>query len=251
MSAPPGDGWSGQRLDDADFSYARLHSPNFEGVKIPDGWLANADISAFIGGPRINGVMIAPLVTAELDRKFPERILLPADDPKGLAEAWTLIERVWADTLSRARALSAALLSERVDGEWSFLETLRHLIMATDCWYYRMIRRSEHPYRPWGVTGSFLDTAAIGLDGAADPGIDEILDVRTQRMDDVKATIQGLDAQELERVCEPPVTPGHPTEAHTVLNCLHVILDEEWEHSRYANRDLDVLLAHREMSRSE
>jgi len=33
---------------------------------------------------------------------------------------------------------------------------------------------------------------------------------------------------------------GHPPEAHTVLECLHVILDEN---SRYANRDLDVLQA--------
>jgi DinB superfamily len=242
MSTPHRDEWSGRRLDDADFSYARLHSPNFEGAKITDGWLANADISAFIGGLRINGVMIAPLVTAELDRMFPERILLRAGDPNGLAEAWTLVERVWADTVSLARALPAELLSERIDGEWSFLETLRHLIMATDCWNYRKIRGSEHAYHPWGVTGSFLDAAAIGLDGTANPGLDEILEVRTHRMDAVKATIQGLDAQELERICEPPATAGHPTEAHSVLECLHVVLDEEWEHSRYANRDLEVLL---------
>jgi hypothetical protein len=117
MSTPHGDESSGRRLDDVDFSYVRLHSPNFEGVKITDGWLANADISAFIGGLRINGVMIAPLVTAELDRMFPERILLRAGDPKGLAEAWTLIERVWADTVSRARELPAALLSERVTAQ--------------------------------------------------------------------------------------------------------------------------------------
>lgn len=122
MSTPRRDEGSGRRLDDADFSYARLHSPNFEGAKITDGWLANADISAFIGGLRINGVVISPLVTAELDRMFPERILLRAGDPNGLAEAWTLIERVWADTVSRVRALPAALLSERVDGEWSFLK---------------------------------------------------------------------------------------------------------------------------------
>jgi hypothetical protein len=230
-------------LDDADFSYARLHSSNFEGAKITDGWLANADISAFIGGLRINGVVIAPLVTAELDRMVPERILLRAGDPSGLGEAWTLIERMWADTVSRARALPAALLSERVDGEWSFLETMRHLIMATDCWHSRMILGSEHPYHPWGVTGTFLDAATIGLDGTANPGLDEILEVRSQRMDDVKATIQGLDAQELERICEPPAAPGHPTKAHSVLECLHVILDEEWEHNRYANRDLEVLFA--------
>jgi uncharacterized protein YjbI with pentapeptide repeats len=65
MGTPHRDEWSGRRLDDADFSYARLHSPNFEGAKITDGWLANADISAFIDGLRINGVLIAPLVSAE------------------------------------------------------------------------------------------------------------------------------------------------------------------------------------------
>jgi hypothetical protein len=243
MSTPPREESSGQRLDDADFSYARLHGPNFEGSKITDGWFADADVSGFVGGLRINGVLIAPLVTAELDRMFPERILLRSGDPDGLAEAWTVIERVWAETVSRARALPVALLSERVDGEWSFLETLRHLIMATDCWYFRMIRGSEHPYHPWGVTGSFLDATTIGLDTEANPGLDEVLAVRKQRMDAVKTTIQGLDAQDLERICEPPATPGHPTKPHSVLKCLHVILDEEWEHNRYANRDLEILSA--------
>jgi hypothetical protein len=94
-----------------------------------------------------------------------------------------------------------------------------------------------------GVTGTFFDAAAIGPDGTANPGLDEILEVRSQRMDDVKATIQGLDAQELGRICEPPARLGHPTKAHSVLKCLHVILDEEWEHNRYANRDLEVLFA--------
>jgi hypothetical protein len=49
MSTPHRDEWSGRRVDDADFSYARLHSPNFEGVKITDGWLANALDAEAIG----------------------------------------------------------------------------------------------------------------------------------------------------------------------------------------------------------
>lgn len=39
----------------------------------------------------------------------------------------------------------------------------------------------------------------------------------------------------------PPDSPGHPTEDHTVRACLNVILDEEWEHNRYARRDPDIL----------
>lgn len=237
----------GRRLDDADFSGARLHSPSFENARITDGWLRNADISGFIGGLRVNGVEVAPLVEAELDRQFPERVKLRATDPEGLAEAWTLIEAVWEATVARARKLPEPLLHERVDGEWSFVETLRHLIMATDGWLLRMVKGQARPYHPWGVAPSFLtDPAAVGIDPTANPSLDEVLEVRRQRMDAVKRTIDTLTPSELERVCVPPDSSGHPSEEVSVLHCLHVILDEEWEHSRYANRDLDVLEGRRE-----
>jgi hypothetical protein len=229
---------------DADFSDARLHSPNLEGTRITDGWFLNADISGYIGGLRVNGVEVAPLVEAELDRRFPERVKLRATDSRGLAEAWTLIEGVWRTTVARARTLPEALLFERVDNEWSFVETLRHLICATDAWLFRMVRQESRPYHPWGLAGSFLtDPAALGLEYTASPSLDDVLAVRRERMDAVKETIAALTREELERVCVPPAEPGHPTEPHSVLSCLHVILDEEWEHSRYANRDLDVLAA--------
>jgi hypothetical protein len=35
-----------------------------------------------------------------------------------------------------------------------------------------------------------------------------------------------------------PHAPDYP---ETVLSCLHVILQEEWEHHRYAVRDLDSI----------
>jgi DinB superfamily len=232
----------GMRLDDADFSGARLHSPNFEGTRITDGWLLNADISGFIGGLRVNGIDVAPLVEAELDRRFPERVKLRAADPQGLAEAWALIEDVWRRTVARARTLPETLLVERVDDEWSFVETLRHLVLATDMWLLRMVRHMPRPYHPWGLAGSFLtDPASLGIDPEATPSLDDVLAVRRERMDAVKEVIGALTTQELGRICIPPDAPGHPTEPHSVLECLHVILEEEWEHSRYANRDLDVI----------
>ena len=168
-----------KRVEGADFSGARLHAADFGGAKITDGWFLDADLSGFIGGMRINGVDIAPLVSAELDRQFPERVTLRAEDPAGLGRSWQLIERVWAETVDRARALPAASLQERVDGEWSFLETLRHLVFATDCWFFRMVRAEAKPYHPWGVAGSFLDDpAALGLDQAAEPQLTEVLAVR-------------------------------------------------------------------------
>jgi hypothetical protein len=241
-----------RRIENADFSHARLHAPDFEDAKITDGWFANADISGFIGGLRVNGVEVGPLVTAELDRQFPERILLRATDPDGLARAWQTIEEVWSTTVARATRLPDALLSERVDDEWSFVETLRHLVCATDCWLSRMIKGEARPYHPWGLAGPFLtNPSALGLDPTAEPALPELLNVRRSRMDAVRQTIHDLDDDELARMCEPPTTPGHPNEPRTVLQCLHVILDEEWEHSRYANRDLEIIEAREAVRRED
>jgi len=233
---------AGARIEDADFSGARLHAPNFEGARITDGWLRGADISGDLEGLRLNGVDVAPLVEAELDRQFPERTRLRATTPQELAEAWTFIENDWESTLEQASALPDLLLSERVDDEWSFLETLRHLVLATDCWLRRMVKGMEHPFHPWGLAGSWLtDPASWGLDPESTPTLEEILQVRGKRMTEVRELLTSVTAQELERVCVPPPGPGHPNSPHTVLACLHVILNEEWEHRRYAVRDLTAL----------
>ncbi len=145
-------------------------------------------------------------------------------------------------TLARAGALPERSLSERVDDEWSFVETLRHLVLATDCWLRRMVKGMDRPYHPWGLAGSWLnDPAGWGIDPAATPTLDEIVEVRRERMDEVRRTISAVTVEELGRVCLPPATPGHPNVPHTVLECLHVILEEEWEHHRYAVRDLELL----------
>ncbi len=60
---------------------------SFEGAKITDAWFYNADISGDLEGLRLNGVEVAPLVMAELERRSPERAKLRAADPAGLADA--------------------------------------------------------------------------------------------------------------------------------------------------------------------
>jgi uncharacterized protein YjbI with pentapeptide repeats len=242
MAYDKGPTYRGARLEDADFSGARLHGPNFEGAKITDAWLLNADISGDLEGLRLNGVEVAPLVLAELERRFPERVKLRAGDPEGLADAWSMIEDRWQATISRACQLPEPLLFERVDDEWSFVETQRHLILATDCWLRRMVKGMDHPYHRWGLAGSWLaDPASWGIDPGANPSLSDVLQVRRERMDEIGQTIAAVTAVDLQRVCLPPPTPGHPTDEHTVRECLHVILNEEWEHNRYATRDLDRL----------
>jgi len=233
---------SGARLEDLDLSHARLHAPNFEGAKITDAWFYHADISGDLEGLRLNGVEVAPLVMAELERRSPERAKLRAADPGGLADAWVMVEDLWQSTVASARKLPDPVLYERVDDEWSFVETLRHLVLATDCWLRRMVKGMDHPYHPWGLAGSWLtDPASWGIDPLASPSLQDVLELRRQRMDEVRQAIGTVTAEELERVGAPPGSPGHPNSDHTVRACLHVILNEEWEHNGYARRDLDIL----------
>jgi len=179
---------------------------------------------------------------AERARLKVERDKLKATDPAGLAGAWAMIENLWAGTVARARKLPEPALHERVDGGWSFVQTQRHLVLVTDCWLRRMVKGIANSYHPWGLGGSWLTSPRRwGIDPEADPSIDEVLAVRRERMDEVRDVITGAKPKELQRNCVPPDSPGHPSKDHTVLECLHVLLKEEWQHHRYAVRDLEVL----------
>ena len=85
-----------------------------------------------------------------------EREMLRAADPEGLVGAWAMIETKWSQTVARGRELPEPLLYQQVDGEWSFVQTHRHLVLVTDCWLRRMVKGIDYPYHPWGLAGSWL-----------------------------------------------------------------------------------------------
>jgi DinB superfamily len=179
---------------------------------------------------------------AERARLRAERDRLKATDHVGLTGAWAMIEEIWKGTVARATRLPEPVLHEKVQGEWSFVQTQRHLVLVTDCWLRRMVKGIAHPCHPWGIGGPWLTSPRRwGLDPDADPTLAQVLDLRRERMEQVREVIAGAMPQELERNCVPPDSPGHPRKEHTVLQCLHVILNEEWQHHRYSVRDLDVL----------
>lgn len=234
----------GSRVDDLDLSGVHIYGANFEGAKLTDTYLCGADISGDVEGVRINGVEIEPLVQAELDRRFPERVKLRATDVEGLRAAWSMVEDLWAATVERATHLDEDLQARRVDGEWSFVETLRHLVFATDCWLSRGIQLARHPYHPWGLPSTGVEpewARTIGVDTSASPRLPEVLAVRQERQRAVRVQLDHLTDSELAEVRTAPDEPGIPNGEHSVLHCLHVLLNEEWEHHRYATRDLDVL----------
>lgn len=207
--------------------------------------VGGADIDApwlLEGGDRllVNGVDVVPFVEGELNRRFPGRALRRAGDPEGLRAAWAALERVWEGTLERAAGMPAGTVDVSVDGEWSFAQTLRHLVMATDVWLRRAILGVERPFHPIGQPNAEYETDGndMSVFATGQPSYDEVLRVRAERVGMVRAFIDGVTAEELATVRANPHAPEYP---ESTLSCLHTIVEEEWEHHRYAVRDLDAI----------
>ena len=227
-------------LDDATFRGVSLHRVVMRGAE-----LADVQIHGEIQNLVINGVDVAPLIYAELDRRYPDRAKMRPVDPAGFREAWDIVERLWAGTVERARRLPSEQLHRSVDGEWSFIETLRHLAFATDAWIRRVILGDPSPWDPLDLPWDEMpETPGIPRDREVRPSLDTVLELRRNRMSTVRQVIDELTGKSLDSHTEPVEAPGWPRpRSYPVRECLLIILNEEWEHRLYAERDLAVLEA--------
>lgn len=230
---------SGARFERCDLSGAVLRGGDVAGMEIDSPWLLEAGHALVV-----NGVDVAPYVDAELDRRFPGRELRRASDPDGLRRAWAALERTWATTLTRVADMPAGTTDVSVDGEWTFAQTVRHLVMATDTWLGRAILQHEQPYHPLGQPHA--EYATDGYDtsvfATGTPAFAEVLQARASRVAMVRDLLGGVTAADL---AVPRRNPWAPQHEETTLSCLHTILEEEWEHHRYAVRDLEAIDAGR------
>lgn len=239
----PSDDLAGARFADADLRGARFVRSDLSGVVMREAQVEDADIDApwLSNGGRllVNGVDVVPLVEAELDRRFPGRAQRRAEDPDGLRAAWAALERTWAATLERVAAMPAGTVDVPVDGEWSFAQTLRHLVHATDVWLRRAVLRVGQPFHPLGVTGTGTEGGLdMSLFETGTPPYADVLEARADRQAMVRDFLATVTPRDLAATHPNPWEPGH---LETTRSCLHVILEEEWEHHRYAVRDLDAI----------
>ena len=168
----------GARFVGADLSRVVMRGVQVEEADIDAPWLPE---SAYF---RVNGVDVIPYVEAELDRRFPGRADRRADDPEGLRAAWAVLQSTWAATLDRAAAMPAGTVDVSVDGEWSFAQTLRHLVLATDTWLRRGVLEIEQPFHPLGLRDA--GTEGDGGDGSVftteTPSYADVLAARADRV---------------------------------------------------------------------
>jgi hypothetical protein len=245
-------------LQGARFERVKLNAAAFQSVDLTDAQFRSVDLSRVvmrgvdlidvaihgeIENLMINGVDVVPLIEAELDRRHPDRASMRPEDADGYRAAWATLERLWEGTIARARRLTTEQLNQSVNGEWSFIETIRHLSYATDCWVRRALLGDPAPWDPldW-PPDEFPDAPEFSRAIDAHPSLDTVLELRASRTATVRDFLDGLTDELLDGDTTPVESPGWPPpKSFPVRSCLRCILNEEWMHRLYAERDFEII----------
>lgn len=238
---------SGSQFEQVDLTGARMRNVYFAGARIRGADLSDLELDGQVHNLTVNGVDVTSFVEAELDRRYPERVTLRRTDADGFREGWRVIEASWLPTMALAQTLPPDALHERVDDEWSFIETLRHLVFVVDAWAKRAVLHDPSPYDALGLTHDEHDPNDhdVPNDRSARPTLEQLLHLRADRTAVVRDLLAGLTDEQL--AADTDITgPGYPTPGrYPVRRCLRAVVNEEWEHRLIAERDLRVLQSRR------
>jgi len=206
--------------------------------------MQDAVIDGLVSNLVVNGVEVMSYVEAELDRRHPVRLLIRSADPADLRRGFVQLRAGWAAMLERLQKMPPGSGHQRVGGEWSAVETLRHLVFVHDSWFRRCCLGSTAPFTAIGLASEFVpDQQEQGLDPAAAPTLDEVLAVRGRQGAELERWLQAVTAGQLSAPAPVPAGDGWPPYARgkSVLECVHVVLEEEWAHHSFCARDLHLL----------
>lgn len=233
-----------RRFDDEDLTGAEFRECDLSRARLVGVVMQDAEIDGLVTNLVVNGVEVMPYVEAELDRRHPVRLLLRSDHPDDLRAGWQHLRDDWADTTARVRSMPEGSEDRGVDGEWSMVETLRHLVFVHDSWFRRCVLGVTEPFTAMGLGPGFVtDQQGSGLDPTARPSLDEVLAVRRRQATELETWLAEATPERLAQTAPVPDDDRWPTYAkgRTVRQCLGTVLNEEWEHHRFCIRDLDKL----------
>src|SRR4029453_16925004 len=161
------------------------------------GVMQGAECDGLISNLVVRGVEVMPYVEAELDRRHPVRLLIRSDQPRDLREAWRQLRDDWATTTERVRSMPENSEHHGVDGEWSMVETLRHLVFVHDSWFRRCVLGLTEPFTTMGLGPPFVMDQEDGLDPSAQSSLDEVLAVRVRQSSEIETWLAGATPDRL------------------------------------------------------
>jgi uncharacterized damage-inducible protein DinB len=233
-----------RRFEDEDLTGAEFRECDLSKARLVGVVMQDVEIDGLITNLVVNGVEVMSYVEAELDRRHPVRLLIRSSEPADLREAWRQLRQAWDMTTERVRTMPEGSEHQRVDGEWSMVETLRHLVFVHDSWFRRCVLGLSEPFTAIGLASPFVpDQEGLGLDTSARPGLDEVLADRDRQASEIEAWLVGVTPEQLAQTAPVPDDDRWPPYAkgRLVQQCLGTVLNEEWEHHGFCARDLDKL----------
>lgn len=235
----------GALLRGEDLTGLEIRDSDISGLRIVDCLADEISVSGALGRVIVDDVDVTDHVREVLDARYPlRRLAREATTPDQLRHTWDETQRAWDELIARVRDSTADLSSAQVDGEWSLVQTLRHLRFAADAWIGTAVLGEPRPHHPWGLPADGTTdevVAELELDLAAEPGLEDVLEIRGDRRETVEQLLDSLTDEELDRICGRTPGPGYPVREYTVRRCLRVVLAEEAEHLRYTLRDQETL----------
>ncbi|MFC6707560.1 DinB family protein [Flexivirga alba] len=232
-----------EKFVDRDLTGTEFRECVLDGARFVGWVMRGVELDGLLGELTVNGVDVMPYVEAELDRRHPVRVLIRSEDIADLREAWRQLQDDWSETIDLLRQ-SPGIERKSVGGEWSAIQTLRHLIFVHDSWFNRCCLGRSEPFTALGLTTDGMSRdLGPGLDPTADPTLDEVLEVRARQAAVLTSWLADCTAEDLRRPAPVPDDDVWPPYARgrTVVGCLRTVLNEEFEHHGFAVRDLGVL----------
>ena len=231
-----------KRFVEQDFTAAEFRECTLDGARLIGVVMQDAEIDGLVTNLVVNGVEVTAYVEAELDRRYPVRLLIRSEIPAGLLAAWQQLQADWSATINRLRA-SPGMEQRSVNGEWSALQTLRHLVFVHDSWFRRCVLGSTDLFTPIRPAPDYVpDREGQGLDVTADPSLDEVTAVRVEQEAELDEWLRTVTPAHLAAPAPIPEGNGRPPYARgrSTRQCLSTVLDEEWAHHGFCVRDLDL-----------
>ena len=217
-----------------DLQRVTFRDVDLSGSRVTHARLVDVEIDAEIDRLVVNGVDVTGFVN-ERDPWFPLRSQLRPSTPEDVRRGWTEFAEAWTHLIEDARQLPIEQHHASVDGEWSLVETVRHLVFATDKWF--TVPVADGSFHPIGLPNSgSVDFGWPGIDPDAAPDLDTAVGAWQDRSDQLTEHLSRIDASALEVVVG--VLENGPQAVH---DCIGVVFEEHFQHLRYARRDLALL----------
>ncbi len=225
---------SGSEFWAVDLQRSTFRDVDLSGSRLSQSRLVDVEIDAQIDRLVVNGVDVTDIVNSG-DPWFALRSRVFPIGLDGVA-AWPMFTEAWNEAIERAGSLPDEARHASVNGQWSFVQTLRHLVFATDKWF--TVPVVGGPYHPSGLPNTGSDGLDWpGRDRASAPTFDAAVATWRACARRLQDWIDALDDPAALDVIVDVVENG----PHAVHDCVGVVFEEHFQHLRYAHRDLATL----------